>query len=596
MPRKRIKVHVKRLRRAIRDSYRVLQPFRDVNYESIRQMVGQWYGNQNMNEPIPINLIEEAIGIYSRLMAARAPGVIVKSPYSADRKLATESYLLKRAIEAANKEMRLREELEMVAKDALFSVGIVQTGANPAVEQNLRGMYRSGGSPFVERISIQDFAQDMTAKRRSQRAWIANRYRLPFDQLQDSKLFGRKTARLKPTEDKDLGRDGVLGPETLSRGQGYLEPYRDYIDLWDVYVTDINTIVTIPDSEEGFGDEELDSYIWEGLDGGPYRELDFNTVPDQLMPLAPAALWLDLHHVANRLLNKIIEQAQRQKTVGVYAPGAGDDAKRVLDAQDGEMIRSDRPEATREARFGGIDTASLATFLQIKQLFSDAAGNLDLLGGISPQSETATQDQILNANASRRAQAMIDRFEGFTKEVVSDVGFILYTDPQRDIELQLESGFDERTVSFRWRAEDRVGDFFQHNIDIVPYSTRDKSPAETLDIILRSVREAVALAQINPNFTIDTQRLFEIIAEYSNTPELMQIIRFREPGQFDTASGGEPAKSPVTVRREERISLPGATRAGNDGILTQALLTGGAVQPKEMAALGRSTGGARRPA
>lgn len=590
MPRKRIKIHVKRLRNAIRESYHVLHPFRDVNYESIRQMVGQWYGQEATREPVPLNLIEEAIGIYSRLMAARAPGVVVKSPHSLDRRLATESYLLKRGIEAANKEMQLREEFEMVAKDALLSVGIVQVGANPAVE-NLRGMYRKGGSPFVERIGLQDFAQDMTAKRRSQRAWIANRYRLPFDLVKDNKLYGRKTHRLKPTEakDDDLARDGTLDVESLSRGRAWLEPYREYIDVWDVYLTDIKTIITIPASEEGFEDEELDSYVWTGLEGGPYRELDFNTVPDQLMPLAPANLWLDLHNVANRLLNKIIDQAQRQKTVGVYAPGAGDDAKRLVEAEDGEMIRSDRPEATREARFGGADTMNLATFLQIKQLFSDAAGNLDLLGGISPQSETATQDQILNANASRRAEHMIEQFERFAKVVVTDVGFILYSDPQRDVLLQLESGFDDRTVSFHWRAADRVGDFFQHNIDIVPFSTRDKTPAQTIDIMLRTVREAVALAQINPNFTIDTQYLFDKIAEYSNTPEVAKMIRFREPGQFDVGPAGErPAKSPVTVRREERVSIPGATRAGNDGILSQALLTGGGVQPKEAAAVGRT--------
>ena len=592
MPRKRIKVHVKRLRNAIRESFHVLAPFRAVQLETLSEYVGQWYGNER-REAVPLNLIEEAIGIYTRLMAARPPGIVVKTPQSLDKRLVTEGYLLKQSILAANKEMDIGAEFEMVAKDALMSQGIVQVGANPAVEEHLSGMFRNGGAPFVQRIGAHDWCQDMTAKRWNQCSWFANKYRMDFEELMDSKLFGRKTHRLKPTEHKDLSRGGVQDPSTLSRGQGYIEPYRKFIDLWDVYITSINTIVTIPEVEEGFDDEELDSYKWEGLEGGPYRRLFFNDVPDQVMPLPPASLWLDLHHVANRLLNKIIDQAERQKTIGVFAPGAGDDAKRIVDAVDGEMIRSDRPESTREAKLGGIAQESLVMFLQIKQMFSDNAGNLDLLGGISPQSDTATQDQILNVNASRRAEAMMEKYESFVKQVVNDVGFILYSDPNRDILLQLESGFDDRTVSFRWKASEQVGKFYQHNIDVVSFSTRDKSPAQTVDIVMKAVDKAIQLSAVDPSFRIDTQRLFEVIAEYTNTPELLEIIKFQEPGRFDQKPHGElPAKSPTTTRREIRTSLPGASKSNNVGILSNTLL-GGNPQPSEQAALTRSTGGAR---
>ena len=44
MSRKRIKIHVKRLRNAIRESYRLMQPFRDTRYQAIQEYVGQWYG------------------------------------------------------------------------------------------------------------------------------------------------------------------------------------------------------------------------------------------------------------------------------------------------------------------------------------------------------------------------------------------------------------------------------------------------------------------------------------------------------------------------------------------------------------------------
>lgn len=591
MPRKRIKFHIKRLRSAIRESYKVLSPFRETRYETLRQYVGQWYGSDRNIEPVPINLIAEAVDIYTRLMAARLPQVVVKTPETVDDRLRTEGYLLRLGIEAAMKEMKLGRELRMISKDALMGLGVAQVGANPAVEQHLRGMNRMSGAPFVDWISLNDWAQDMAAKRWNQLTWMGNRYRMPFDEVMDSKLFGRKTKRLKPTEGKDLGNDASTDPKTLSRGQGELEGYREYIDLWDVYIPSLKTIVTLPDSGEGFDDEELDSYEWTGDDDGPYRRLFFSDVPDQAMPLPPANIWLDLHHVANRLMNKLVDQAQRQKSVGLYTPGGGDDAKRLQDAEDGDFLRSDRPEAFKEATVGGIRPELMAAYLQFKQEFSAQAGNLDLLGGLSPQSETATQDQILNQNASRRALEMMERYEEFVKEVVTDIGYIIFTDPNRDILLQLETGFDGRTIPFRWKADMRDGKFYMHNIDVVPFSTRDKPPAETIDIVTRTVREAVALSQLDPNMTIDTQRYFEIIAEYSNTPEVAELIKFKAPGRFDNKPVGQrPTKSPVTTRTERRVNIPGATRSGNDGILAQALLTQGGVQPKELAALGRSTG------
>src|SRR5207253_10472217 len=45
---------------------------------------------------------------------------------------------------------------------------------------------------------------------------------------------------------------------------------------------------------------------------------------------------------------------------------------------------------------------------QLKQLFSSQAGNLDIMGGLSPQSKTAHQDAMLNQNSSQSIADMQD--------------------------------------------------------------------------------------------------------------------------------------------------------------------------------------------
>lgn len=48
---------------------------------------------------------------------------------------------------------------------------------------------------------------------------------------------------------------------------------------------------------------------WEGPESGPFCILGFSEVPDQTMPLAPAATWYDLHNMINVLYRKMRRQA-----------------------------------------------------------------------------------------------------------------------------------------------------------------------------------------------------------------------------------------------------------------------------------------------
>ena len=71
-----------RLKTSLEASYKKLKPFRENNIEAVRQYVGSHYSNDGADDKVPINLLELAINIYIRQLAARAPNVLVTTPYS----------------------------------------------------------------------------------------------------------------------------------------------------------------------------------------------------------------------------------------------------------------------------------------------------------------------------------------------------------------------------------------------------------------------------------------------------------------------------------------------------------------------------------
>ncbi|MDO8303436.1 MAG: hypothetical protein Q7T18_09360, partial [Sedimentisphaerales bacterium] len=268
------------------------------------------------------------------------------------------------------------------------------------------------------------------------------------------------------------------------------------------------------------------------------------------------------------------------------------DGETVINADDGEAITMDDPKNAQEYNYGGIRPESLAFLIQLKDMFAYFAGNLDALGGLSPQAETLGQDQLLNANASKRVLVMQDRMVEFTTGVVTDIAHYLYTDPVTPLPVIKSVPGTAVQVPSSFEPEERVAPFNNYNFQIEPYSMQHQGPAARLQ----------ALTQIFQNFlvpfapmleqqgiTINFRGLLEIIARYGNMPELDNLLVMQEPLSSSLGGPAGMPKSPITRRTYERVNRPGATRQGKDAALTNLLLGGGA-QPAEMAALTRPTG------
>jgi hypothetical protein len=145
-----------------------------------------------------------------------------------------------------------------------------------------------------------------------------------------------------------------------------------------------------------------------------------------------------------------------------------------------------------------------------------------------------------------------------------------------------------------WTRKSRRGKFDIYDIDIDVFSMQDDSPSTQLQKLGAITQQYLIplLPMIeSAGGTINIKAFFEMLAKYSDFPEIAEIIRFAEGFSTDEVGNKEVPKSKPsnTTRTYERVNRPGATDRGKSQILQQALF-GGKPQGSEIASLGRSTG------
>ncbi|MEW6439251.1 MAG: hypothetical protein AB1508_19035 [Pseudomonadota bacterium] len=572
---------LQRLRRALDWSRRKLEPFRRKRLEFLRQYVGYHYSDSAATEKVPVNLMEFAVNIYVRFLAANNPAAIVTTFHE---HLKPEAETLRLLLNRTCEYIQLGQTLRRAIYEAMFGLSVVKVGLQPHARITVGGYDQPYGSPFADTVDIDDWAHDMSARRWDELAWAGNRYRIRYEHVMDGRLFSAKFRNsLVPQAPRPVNTEGDAGPHTISQGEDGHDLDEEEVVLWDIWCPYEQQIITLQDGESS---ELAEIREWTGPSNGPYHRLAFNEVPGNVMPLAPASLWIDLHDLANRLFRKAGRQAERQKTIGLYAGGAEEDVERINNTPDGHWCLSNAVGQSQVARFGGAEQMNLLMFLQCKDLYNSMAGNLELLGGISPQADTLGQDQILQANASKRVADMQARTIEFTAGIVRDLAFYLTTDPL--IDEPVVKRFDENLEQVvHYSAEKRTGRFHDFRFDIEPYSMQYRSPGQRIQMLLnlweRVIIPAAPLLQAQ-GMAPNIEALLKVFSDYMQLPEVREIVSFNNPVPPETSGIEGPPKPPVTERRYVRSGRPGPTQAGKDDIMSR-LLAGGGIQDSESAAL-----------
>lgn len=552
-----------RLRDAVDFSRQRLRPFRENRADMIDMYVGSSYGDGGTSGEVIINLVELAVNIYQRQLASHAPQVMVDTPIRALNPVAVEltmavNYLIEHQID-------LGETLNDAVYDAMFNMAIVKVGITPPEHHELQGFTHDSGRIFSDVVDFADWVHDMNAARWDQIEYCGNRYRVPLENVLESPLFDKKAkqflAPMLRNEDESFERGDDEHPAALSQGKSPMPlEVNNHVTLWDIWLPHEGLVVTYPAGGLGTA---LRVVEWDGPEHGPYHRLGFAKVPSNIIPLAPAMLWEDINDLINRLALKAGQQADRQKTVLAGQNRASAAMEAILDTPDGMSLVTDiDPNLIKEFSFGGVDGNLMGALGNFKDLFSYVAGNLDSLGGLSPQAETLGQDRLITASASQRINDMQDRVVKFTTGIVRDIAWYLWNDPLANIALKRKVT-DSIEIDVSWNTDSRAGDFFDYQFSVVPHSLQSKTPAERLQFLMQIVNTVIIplrpLLQ-QQGITFDIEEFLKQVARLSNSPDIEKIVR-REVGlPLQPHGTPESEQSPNTTRTYVRMDRGGNAR------------------------------------
>lgn len=581
LPDSDMQLDFKKLRDSIDWSNRQLQAMRTNRLNAIKEYVGMHYGHQGSQFRVPTNFLELATTIYTQQLAARPPYCMVATKIP---ELKAQAYTMELALNQLPEELKLGRTFRMAVLEAIFGMGIVKVGITSS-DIEVDGL--DIGRPFADILTIDDYFFDMSAKKKDSIEYEGNDYWMPLEDVRE--MWEGKSSDISPDGSTLTSDQGNTRAESITSSEDPDE-YRDKVQLRDVWVASKNKVITYAVTSK----KVLNVATLDGPHGSPYHKLGFSDVPGNILPLPPAALWIDLHELGNNLFRKLGKQADRKKTLAAFAGGNDDAVDNLRKATDGEGVVYTGAPPTSLA-LGGIDAPTLAFFLQTRDLFSYFAGNLDTLGGLSPVSQTVGQDKLINEAASARIKYMSQQVLDFAKGIFKALAWYEWTDPERKrLVVKSVPGAPSLQRTVEWSAETRKGDFLDYNFDIDVHSMEDNTPStklQKLGMVMESYIMPLMPMMEQQGITLNFTPLFENLSKLANLPELMDILAFNEPPPQPQAQGnpspeGRVAKPAHTTRRYERVNRPGATRAGKDDVLTRSLM-GIGVQDSEMAAVGR---------
>ena len=565
---------IKQLIKAIDASEQKLKPFRELRRNAYAQYVGYHYGDNASPSPVPFGLIGMMTDIYQRSILPSMPQIMC----TARRKeLVADAATIEADINQWIKILELEKSLRIVTLEAILApVGVLKIGLQDGGVVDLGdGIEVTSTRPFALPVTLDHLVLDMAAETWYDQTFIGNRYRMPLEKAKEVKHWDKGVREnLASRESSTVDTQDEYDLEHFTHGRESPIEFIETVELVDIWLPDYQRVLTIPWDGSG---RCLGMVEWDGSECGPYHTLFFKLVLGNLLPVPPVAMSLyDLHDLSNVLFNKLGRQVANEKVILPYTGSQAADAERIVKSTDSEAIlQSDRPLA--EQRFGGIQGTSLAFLLQVKDLFSWFAGNLDVLGGLGTNADTLGQEQILQGSASKLVADMQDRTLDFLQQVVRSLAWYHWTDPIRESRPTRPVKGTDFEVELIWSPELRRGSFLDYSYDIDVYSMQHQTPSSKLQALLSSLQQITPfLPMLEQNGqSLDVGALVSIIAKLGHVPELEDVIvMLGDTGAQPKPSslGNKAAKSPVSNRTYTRKNVSGGDRGSRDREMSNLLL------------------------
>lgn len=575
-------IDLSRLSNAIDGARLALQPYRENRHKFVREYVGFRYSNDGSHVPVPVNLIGLYVDIMSSALVSKTPRVMLSTPDQKQRAAvsASEGWANQEA-----EDMYLADMLWRVVVDALFLFGVVKVGICDPGHAAVKGWNYKSGTPFADRIDPEDFVVDMNARDIREASFIGHRYRVPLEVARKIYRDGRKFEGEELSDFNEYG-DEKIG--VIARGTKRQDEFEEHVTLWEIYLPRHKLVLTFAD-DQGLdrpadqGMTLIRTQKWVGPECGPYQMLGFRPVPGSPIPKAPIMDLFELHWAVNNLYRKLIQQGVRQKTVLPVRGGAVDDAGKLKEVSDGEMFQCDNAAELQEVSYGGPNQGVFLLAQHLTQLFSWLAGNLDIVGGLSPQAKTAKQEEQLNQNSGRAVGDKQNTVVNFISEVFKSLTWFWWNHPEKIMETEYRApGAPEASIVRRVGPYDsamplrRDGEMPKVKVD--PYSLSHTTPQQRLSFIMGFVQQMQPMLGLlsQQGIMFDAPKFIELVAKYGDEADLTEIFTVQEPLERQGGDGGgEPGMPAQTERTYTRRSLGQNSQQAQAANMETALEAGG---------------------
>lgn len=484
-------VSPKKLQLAVMRGFKRLENFRMARIHFLKQYTGPYYDRVSGEAgEAAINLIFNAVRVLVPTMVMNFPKHTIETPYLAVRQYAE---LLGLALDQHDKKIDIANVYRRVIVDAIFTLGILKTGLAQsdsvyAIDDETR---IDPGTVYTEAVDFDNFVVDPNSREHMFRdaMFMGDRITVPRQMLLDSGLYQNDLIERLPrsgaTNDPDPKADELSKDSIDQSENAALEDDVEIVELW---VPSANAIVTVPGTKDVVFDDYLRVDDYYGVKEGPYTLLALTPpVPNNPLPIPMVGVWHDLHILANRMAKKVVEQAERQKTIIGYKRSAADDAAQVRDAGDGEGVAMDDPDAVREFNLGGQQNSNERQLESLENWFNMMAGNPSQVGGQNIEAKSATAANLLQQNAGVGLEDMKDMVYKMAASEARKRAWYFHTDPLMQIPLikrqQTAPGSMQITPQGQWLAapnmqevqviltpEARSGDFMDFVFAIQPES------------------------------------------------------------------------------------------------------------------------------
>ncbi len=579
-----------RLRESIEQSEKRLKRWRQLRYELIKVYAGKKFVDLPDMEHDPVNLMYQTANIYMMSMSANRPRILTSTE---DPALIGFRQTFQTNVNNMLVQLRAQQVFQACVLDAFFGMGIIKTtlGDHGSVEVHTN-QFIDVGRPYMERVGFDNFIFDTSCNAWSKIRYACDTYQVPLSHVQDPERYYQKVVeRIQPSK----------VPERDEQGESRVSEFStsDYPD--SVELTPMVTLmdVWLPEQQEVWVCAKdhpelppISRIEWYGRESGPYQILRFGRVPDMILPASPAQQLEKLHHMTNSLLRKGEFEAQNHKEVGIYTPAAAKDADRIKHANHGDFVQVKNVNDLGQLSFTGVDGPTQALAIAGLDLFDRMAGNLQAMGGLGPQADTATQDQLIHDRVGKHEAYLLSRVLDFMTDVVIDMADLMWSDEALEMEGTRTLEGTDWPLPDNWAPDMRLGRFDQYKFTIDPYSLPYRSPSQRLGALNNALglymemQAAGVLGQHGAR--IDVQRMVEIQAELLGEPRLKEIVKFDMPPQEVPATTDGSKMPRESTRNYVRHNVPtGGTEQSRRATLQQSLMGGGNANGDQMAALTR---------